>query len=146
MLCSALAELDAIAKRVTAGDEQTADSMQSAELAAILQHKYWAYRRYRHEAAMDAMASGIEAVTTSAQSLGFYLDSGLRSGRLRLFASDEAAAKVLTENLAGVQLKMESVTTSSGHASEAIFSLDGSELSAERVFNVLAMFGFGIYL
>ena len=145
VLCHGLSDL----KRVATGllsrpNESAANDLQSS---GLMSREYWGHRRYRHGAtANSAVASALDTVTPSAKTLTLFVDFDRKSGVLRLSASDSGAAEKLSAYLLGLGLGLGPLIPTAGKNWETSLVFDGSEASFERLFTVMGLFGFGVYL
>lgn len=106
-------------------------------------HAIWGYRRYRHTAPLAFDPGALRGVALTAQALTFFLDPKSKSGVLRLFSS--AAEDVTAENLSSGVLFPPFRALGPG-IWQTTFPLEGDERSAERVGQMLGLFGFGIFV
>jgi hypothetical protein len=110
-------------------------------------HNYWGYRHYRHtEDASEAVASGASDVTPSAQDLIFFADPKQRTGTLRLLAADATAAQKLNESMAKARAALPPLKPSGIGAWEAAISFTADQQTTDRMFDVMGLFGFAVYL
>jgi len=110
------------------------------------EREYWGYRRYRHEKITDKEASGITDITSSAQVLLFSVDFQKDFGVLRLLASDSTAAEKLNAATANSKGALPVLRKTTHGAWEAKVGLLGDQKSADQMFELMSLFGFGIYL
>jgi hypothetical protein len=117
------------------------------EWALVSSHNFWGYRHYRHtESASEAVASGASDVTHSAQDLIFFADAKHRTATLRLLATDATAANKLNESMSNSRAALPPLKASGIGAWEAAISFTGDQQTTERMFDVMGLFGFAVYL
>lgn len=106
-------------------------------------HQFWGYRRYRHAGIVNSVAAGTSEVTPGAEALSFFLDFDKRMGVLHLFtsATDEGTAAKMNARTMLPKFKREGPGIW-----EASTPLAGNQGSAEQMFGVMYLFGFGVYL
>jgi hypothetical protein len=113
----------------------------------ISSHDYWGYRHYRHTGVPgDGVASGSSDVTPSAENLIFFADPKQRMGALRLLAADDTATEKLNASMAKAKTELPQLRQSGRGAWEAVILFTGDQASAERMFDVMGLFGFAVYL
>jgi hypothetical protein len=120
---------------------QTLDALQ--DWNSVKDRQFWGYRRYRHAGVANPVAAGMTEVTPNAEALTFFVDFDKKVGVLRLFSSatDEGAAAKI--NARAVLPRFSRVGPG---VWETRSPLAGDDDSAERMFVVMNLFGFGIYL
>lgn len=138
-----LQDLQDIAGRLASSDHDVQSLSKVRDWDTITRHQFWGYRRYRHAGVINPVAAGTTGVTPGAEALTFSLDLDKRVGVIRLFSSltDEGSAAKLNARAMLPPLKR-----ASPGIWEAKILLSGDERSAQRMFGVMYLFGFGIYL
>jgi hypothetical protein len=143
LLSNDLGDLQDLAARLTSSNQESQPSSTLRDWELIGEHKFWGYRRYRHTGVLNPVAAGTSEVTPSAEALTFYLDFDNRVGVLRLLCSvtdEDAVAKM------NARAVLPRLTRSAPGVWETRTRLSGNEESAERIFVIMSLFGFGIYL
>ena len=84
-------------------------------------------------------------MTPTAETLTLFVDVDRKSGVLGLSASDASAAEKLNAELRS-QAGLGPLILTIGKNWEVPFVFDGSDVSLERMFIVMGLFGFGVYL
>jgi len=106
--------------------------------ATLRRHEMWAYRRYRHDD-VDKMAAGTDEVTPDAEALAFMVDLEKRVGVLRLHSSTQKTAEKW-----GRRILPAFKLVSRGTWETTVPLADAQ--AGERMFVIMALFGFGVYL
>ena len=113
----------------------------------ISSHDYWGYRHYRHTGVPgEGVASGASDVTPSAENMIFFADLKQRTGVLRLLAADDTATDKLNASMAKAKAALPRLKPSGRGAWEAAISFTGDQATVERMFDVMGLFGFAVYL
>lgn len=101
---------------------------------------FWGHRKYRHDA-VDKTAAATRDVTPDADMLLFFVEPQRRVGTLRLYSP--SATTVETWNSHNLLPRFRRADS---RVWETTIPLSGDETAAERLFVVMSMFGFGVYL
>ena len=141
-----LSELQTTADRLSSSNQDALVLAGIREWDTVRQHDIWGYRRYRHSGITDPVAAGMSDVTPAAESLIFFVDADKKVGVLRLLASDNSTADKINSAMASARSVFPPLKTSGGGASETMIPFAGDEATSERMFMVMGLFGFGIYL
>jgi hypothetical protein len=141
-----LEELQTMAQRLTASDNDTRTLADIPDWKLVSQHDYWGYRRYRHSGVVNREAAGMSDVTPSAEALIFLVDMQTKVGVLRLLASDDSTQEKINAAMTKARAALPPLKPSSAGAWETIIPLAGDEKTGERMFDVMGLFGFGLYL
>ncbi len=145
VVCNELSDLKRVANSLQSRANETATST-DLESSGLMSRTYWGHRRYRHGANVtSARASAQDLVTPTAETLTLFVDVDRKSGVLGLSASDASAAEKLNAELRS-QAGLGPLVLTIGKNWEAPFVFDGSDVSLERMFIVMGLFGFGVYL
>jgi len=143
VVSNSLSELQSVSLRLKrpAGESQTLRSLRGWQ--SINRGEFWAYRRYRRSQAADQVAAGMVGIPQDAEALVFSVDLEKRVAVLRLLgpAGSEAGRKSITINSA-----MPALDPRELGAWEARIAMFGDEQTVKRLFVVMGMFGFGVYL
>ena len=140
VICSQLALLESVQVAFDRGIQESVPD----DAPVSGPHGYWGYRRYRHVESGDAVASGLDAVSKSAEWLSFQVDPQQSLGILRLRASDGTAAERLAS--ATANLEFGPLNLVDGNTWEVRVPFAGNQAIGEQVFQIMSLFGFGIYL
>lgn len=116
------------------------------EWREVSRHAYWGYRRYRQVASANRDASGLSNVTSTARDLIFLVDFKEKRGLLRLLASDASTADKLNSAPMDPSMALPPLRRSAPGVWEAAFPFTGRLQTEDRMFVVMGLFGFGIYL
>ena len=138
-----LADLQTIARRLSSPDQDLCKSTQIPDWETVSHHRLWGYRRYRHSGIVNREAAGMTDVTRGAEALMFYIDFDKKEGVLRLFSSvtDESTPAKMNTLPALPRFKR-----SGPGVWETVTLFTGDEDSFERMFAIMYLFGFGIYV
>jgi hypothetical protein len=141
-----LSELQTVADRLSSSNQDAPVLAGIREWESVRHHEIWGYRHYRHSGVADPVAAGMSDVTPAAESLIFFVDVDKKVGVLRLLASDNSTADKINSAITSARSAFPPLKTSGGGASETMIPFAGDEATSERVFMVMGLFGFGIYL
>lgn len=145
LVSNKLDELQTIAMRLISS-QNTPTLADVRDWRLVSQHDYWSYRRYRHTGVVDRMAAGMSDVTPSAEALTFFVDPKQKTGVLRLLASDDSAAEKLNAAMTKARAALPPLKPSGTGAWESMVPFAGDQHTGERMFDVMGLFGFAIYL
>lgn len=143
LITNELGDLQDIAARLAPSNQGSQTLGALREWASVREHQIWGYRRYRFTGVLDPVAAATSEVTPNAEALAFFLDFDKRVAVLRLLCSatdESAAAKIDARRV------LPSFKPTGPGVWEIVMPLTGNEGSAERLFAVMDLFGFGIYL
>jgi hypothetical protein len=138
-----LVELQNVATKLAAPGDEAQALNNLRDWATLSNHDVWAYRRYRHEEVMDREAAGLSFVSQGAKSLIFFADLDKKSATIRLLCStkDESTVTKINDRAMLPPLK-----SSGPEMWETMVPLLGDEESLERIFAVMYLFGFAVYI
>jgi hypothetical protein len=138
-----LSELKSVVQKLSHPTGGSVNSVPLRDFESVSHHKFWGYRRYRHDGITDPVAAGMTGVTSSAEALFFYVDVDNKSAVVGLFSSrnDQTTAENLNAQLHSFRLEPHGSA-----AWQASIPLAGNEESFDRVFMVMGLLGFAIYL
>jgi len=138
-----LVELQNVATKLAAPGNEPQAPNDLRDWATVSSHEVWGYRRYRHEEVMNREAAGLSFVSPGANSLIFFADLDKKSATIRLLCSieDESTATKINDRAMLPPLK-----SSGPEMWETMVPLSGDEESFERIFAVMDLFGFGVYI
>jgi hypothetical protein len=146
LVCNDLPELRTLAEKLAVPDVDPKDSTQNSEWHEVSQQEVWGYRRYRHIGVTDKVAAGMADITSSAQTLLFFADPKKKIGVLRLLAADASTADKMNSGMTKNHAALPALKQSGPQAWELSIDLIGDQKSSEQMFDVMTLFGFGIYL
>lgn len=146
LISNGLEELRQVAGRLESQDVGKSDSAVIKDWTTLNQHDYWGYRNYRHTGVADPQAAGTAEVTPTAQALAFFADYKEKEGVIRLFASDQTSAEKLDNTIVSHKAAMLPFKAAGSGSWQTEVALSGDEKSSEGMFEVMGLFGFGIYL
>ena len=108
-------------------------------------HTIWGYRKYRHLNADDHEPAGTTGVATGAAALLYLIDENKKYSTLIILsaATDTETAMNLAKNAVLPPLRF---VDQHGGNWVTSFPLSGDNKSQDRVFYVMGLFGFGIYV
>jgi hypothetical protein len=107
-------------------------------------HPFWGYRRYRDGSENEnKVAAGLTEISPAAKALLFTVDLNKNTGQLRLQTSPSDGRTV--SNLSAKMSLPPWMQVGSG-LWETDIVLRDDEITLERLFSVMGLFGFGIYL
>jgi len=143
LISNRLVELQAVARRLSSSDQNLQTLAKLRDWEFISQHKLWGYRHYRHTGIVNPVAAGTSVVTSGAEALMFFADFEKKVGVLRLLSSvtDEGTPAKINAKAVLPPLKPRGPGVW-----ETTVPLAGNEDSSERIFAVMYLFGFGIYV
>jgi hypothetical protein len=138
-----LSNFQDIVGRLASSDQDLQALHHVRDWSSLEGHQFWGYRRYRHADIVNSAAAGTSEVTPGAEALSFFLDFDKRTGVLHLFTSttDEGTAAKMNARTTLPKFKRDSPGIW-----EASTRLAGNQDSAEQMFGVMYLFGFGVYL
>ena len=111
---------------------------------SVNQHPFWGYRKYnRFQTEADPAAAGTLGATKNDEALMFFIEFEKRIGVLRLISSQSNEAATAKLSKQGVLPRFQQVGP---EIWEMTIQLTGDEDSFERMFDVMVLFGFGIYV
>jgi hypothetical protein len=146
LISNDLQGLEKIAERLGSVNEGVQSTSEIPDWGALSQHDEWAYRKYRHAGIINADAAGMTDVTSSADALVFYFNSDKRTGVFQLIASDKSTAEHINARSTSSKMAWPPLKQIGARKWEATIPFSGDEASAERIFVVVGLFGFPIYL
>ena len=85
-------------------------------------------------------------VTPSAEALIFFADPMRKTGVLRLFGADDSATERLNAAMSKAKAALPRLKPSGEGAWEAMIPFAGDQETVERMFDVMGLFGFAVYL
>lgn len=147
LVCNDVGEIENLSQQLTSGKSSTARSIGLPDWSALKHYEMWCYRQYRHSGILDRGAAGMKDATTSAQALTLLVDFEGKIARLRLFATDDS-----TPDQINVSMKRANeawprlVRSTDGGMWESTIPLSPDQRTGESMFDIAALFGFGIYL
>jgi len=141
-----LKEIEVIASHLTAPDDNSTIPKEISHWDWLNQHGVWSYRRYRHTGVVDRVAAGMYRVSPNTEALLFAVDWDSKRFVLRLFCCvDGDEGTPVKINASGILPRFKSVCGRGIY--ESSFSFTGGEEDVdERLFIVMNLLGFGIYL
>lgn len=146
LVCNNLTELQSLADRLVSSTDESARSLSRIrDWDEVSRHDFWCYRRYRHTGISDRSAAGMDEVTPSAEALIFFLDSD-KMGVLQLDASDSTTATRINASMAKTNISWPPLRPSASAIWTTAITFSGDERSADRIFIVMGLFGFAVYL
>ena len=146
MISNDLGELQDVAARLASEDTRNSNLADIRDWTTLNQHDFWGYRRYRHTGVADPEAAGTSEVTPSAQALAFFADYKQKAGIVRLFASDKTTADKLDNAIVSHKAALPPFRGTGSGSWQTEVALSGNERSSEGMFEIMSLFGFGIYL
>jgi hypothetical protein len=141
-----LHELVTLAERLSLSSKGIQSASVIPKWEVLSQHEEWAYRKYRRAGIVNADAAGMTDVTPSADALVFFIDSDNRSGILQLIASDKGTAEHINARFAIAKVEWPPLKSPGAGLWETTIPFSGDEASADRLFVVVGLFGFPVYL
>jgi hypothetical protein len=111
---------------------------------SVVRHEMWAYRRYRHSGSVDRIAAGMEDVTPGAEALILLVDFKKRVCMLRLLLG--APGDERTPAKMNARATLPQLGPGGPGIWQATISLAGDEKTFERMFVIMGLFGFAVYL
>jgi hypothetical protein len=144
LVCSNKADFQTMARRLSSVDKGTSPKASIRDWEFLSNHRMWAYRRYRHNGIVDRAAAGMTVVSPGAEALLFAFEDQRSRFVLRLFCSpsDETTPAGINAGAVLPRLKQ-----SGPGVWETTFPfVGGEEETSERLFVVMGLFGFGVYL
>jgi hypothetical protein len=143
VIASDLNELQSVIEILSRPAQEFIHLNTPSHFESVSRHPFWCYRRYRHDGVINQVAGGMTGITRDAEALFFYTDADDKPGVLGLLSSpqDKDAAKILNTKPLSLGLQPHG----SG-AWQTTISFGGNEESFDRVFAVMGLFGFAIYL
>jgi len=143
LISNELEDLRDLAARLASSDQDLETLGALWDWSSVRDHQFWGYRKYRHSGVLDEVAAGTSEVTPSAKALTFFLDFDKRIGVLRMFcsAADDSPTVKIDARAALPRFRQ-----AGPGVWETRTQLTGNEDSAGRMFVVMYLFGFGIYL
>lgn len=136
-----LEELQAAAKGLSSSDTSETALSGIRDWELVRQHKVWGYRRYRHSGVIDRTAAGMSIVTPSVEALAFFVDFDKQVSLMRLLCADDATVAKINATA-----KLPPLKSQAKGMWETRIPLTGNEESFDRLFGVMYLFGFGVYL
>jgi hypothetical protein len=104
----------------------------------------WGYRRYRHTKITDRTAAGMTLITSNAEALIFCVDTRKNVGVLQIISAvtndEETPAKLITIAV------LPRLKRRGAGLWETSFALEGDAHTQERLFGVIGLLGFGVYI
>jgi hypothetical protein len=146
IVSNGLQGLEKIAERLGPLNEGVQSTSEIPEWGKLSQHDEWAYRKYGHAGIIDADAAGMTDVTSSADSLVFFFDSDKRIGVFQLMASDKSTAEHINARSVSSKMAWPPLKQLGAREWETTIPFSGDEASADRIFVVVGLFGFPVYL
>jgi hypothetical protein len=138
-----LAELEAVVARLDAPSDSLEVLSNLRDWDTVRDHKSWGYRRYRHDEIAEGMAAGMSYVTTGATGLIFFADLDKKTATIRLLCSTNDERTVIKMNSRAMFPPLKS----SGFGTwQRTMMLSGDEQSFERMFAVMCLFGFAVFV
>jgi hypothetical protein len=116
------------------------------EWQEVSRQDYWGYRRYQQTTTADKDAAGMSDVTSAAKDLIFLADFKRKRGLLRLLATDASTADKINAAPTDPAIALPPLKPTTRGVWEAVIPFAGNEQAAGRMFIVMSLFGFGIYL
>lgn len=141
-----LDELQTVASRLISSEKSTPTLTDVRDWKLISQHDYWGYRRYRHSGVVNKDAAGVSDVTPSAEALIFFADPIQKTGVLRLLDADGGSRGKLNAAMSKAKAPLPPLRPSGEGAWEAMIPFAGDQETGERMFDVMGLFGFAVYL
>ena len=136
LIANNLDELKAVVAKLESARDGRVGAIR--DWATLRRHEMWGYRRYRHDD-VDKMAAGTDEVTPDAEALAFMVDLEKRVGVLRLHSSTRKTAEKWGRRI------LPAFKLVSRGTWEATVPLADAQ-AGERMFVIMALFGFGVYL
>jgi hypothetical protein len=146
LISNDLQGLEKIAERLGSVNESVQSTSEIPEWGTLSQHGEWAYRKYRHIGIIDPVAAGMTDVTSSADALVFYFNSNKRTGVFQLIASDKSTAENFNARSTSEKMAWPPLKQIGAREWEATIPFSGDDASANRIFVVVGLFGFPVYL
>lgn len=146
LISNGLEELRQVAGQLESREPRNNKSADIRDWTSLSQHDFWGYRNYRHTGVADRDAAGMSEVTPTAQALAFFVDYEEKKGVIRLFASDQTSAEKLDNTIVSHKAAMLPFKASGSGSWQTEVPLSGDEKSSAGMFEVMGLFGFGIYL
>ena len=141
-----LGELRDVAAGLESKGTRKSDLADIRDWTTLNQHDFWGYRRYRHTGVSDPEAAGTSEVTPSAQALAFFADYKQKEGIVRLFASDKTTADKIDNTIVSHKAALSPFRATGSGSWQTEVALSGNERSSEGMFEIMSLFGFGVYL
>lgn len=139
-----LEELQIVAKRLTSSDDDARILTEVRQWETVSKQKFWGYRRYRHSGIVDRVAAGMEDVTPSAEALIVLIDVKKRICTLRLLLSPPVAER--TPAKMNERGNLPPFRPGGPGIWQTTIPLAGDEDTLERMFVIMGLFGFAVYL
>jgi len=141
-----LGGLQSVAARLVSPDTRNSDLADIRDWRTLTQHDFWGYRHYRHTGVADPEAAETSEVTPSAQALAFFADYQQKEGVVQLFASDKTTAEKLDNTIVSHKAALSPFRATGSGSWQSEVALSGNERSSEGMFEIMSLFGFGVYL
>jgi hypothetical protein len=139
-------ELQTVAGLLASSHDDTGSLGGIPEWQSVSQDDYWGYRRYRQDGVVDRNAAGMSEVTPSAEALIFSADFQNKKAVLRLLASDDSTAAKMNAAMTKATAALSPLKPSGTGVWETTIPFAGDRDTGERMFEVMWLFGFGVYL
>jgi hypothetical protein len=139
-----LSDLRTMTQQLTSPDG-TPLSIPLREWEFVTGHEVWGYRRYRQHGS-DKVPSERSVMATGAEALIFTVSAGKKVATLRMIASDQGPPDKFNADSERTKAALPSLHAAVPGVWETTFPLSGDRPTAERLFELMGLFGFEVYV